>query len=384
MNNRTGMGDAGLDLVVVGAGVMGLGCALAAAKEGKSVAVLDPAPDSAKASWAAAGILVTRDAHPFLSPFREFYVRSIHAYPAWLAEIAAQTGISVPLHRGGDHQIFDLESKAGLEQYQAKVKQLDREHSRAYTVSDELPPFLRGFSPLRNVKVFHFPGEAYVQNRDLLSALRAACLKAGVRIESGSASGPWEYSAGRTRIPMDNGELLARQVLLAAGAWSGKVLEDLGIAAPMIPVKGQMCRIRKFYPEDGMVHFNEDIYLVPRGDSLIIGATTEPGVWSEGFDSTGEEYLGGHLKRMLPEISQEPMETWAGFRPRTRDRLPWMGWIDIDRGWAICAGHYKCGVSMAPLAAQCMSRLLMGEKPPVDLAPFHPWRLKGLARLQVA
>lgn len=374
------MSGSGFDLAVVGAGVMGLGCALAAAKEGRKVAVLDPSQESAKSSWAAAGILVTRDAHNFLSPFREFYVRSIHMYPAWLGEIAGQSGIAVPLHRGGDHLIYDLDSEPGLEQYQAKLKQLDREHSRAYTVTDELPSFLRGFSRLGKVKAFHFPGEAYVQNRDLLAALQAACLKAGVHTVVGSASGAWDYSAGRSRIPLDDGEIEARQVLLSAGAWSGKVLEGLGIAAPMIPVKGQLRRIRKFYPEGSMVHFNDDIYLVPRGDSLIVGATTEPGVWREGFDATGEEYLGGHLERLLPDISKEPIENWSGFRPRTKDRLPWMGWIDIDRGWAICTGHYKCGLSMAPLAALCMTRLMMGEKPPVDLTPFHPWRPKGLAK----
>jgi glycine oxidase len=130
-----------------------------------------------------------------------------------------------------------------------------------------------------------------------------------------------------------------------------------------------------------MVHFNEELYLVPRGDSLVIGATTEPGVWREGFDETGEEYIGRHLDRFLPGVAREPMESWSGFRPRTRDRLPWMGWIDSDRGWAICTGHYKCGVSMAPLAAQCMSRLLKGEKTPIDLAPFNPLRRQGLARL---
>jgi glycine/D-amino acid oxidase-like deaminating enzyme len=57
-----------------------------------------------------------------------------------------------------------------------------------------------------------------------------------------------------------------------------------------------------------------------------------------------------------------------------------MGWLDASRGWAVCAGHYKCGISMAPLAAESMVRLLAGEKPLVDLRPFDPWRKKGLSR----
>ena len=129
-----------------------------------------------------------------------------------------------------------------------------------------------------------------------------------------------------------------------------------------------------------MVHFNDDLYLVPRGDSLVVGATTEPGVWSEGFDEVGESFIGTRLARMLPAVSRAPMERWAGLRPRPKDRLPWMGWIDPDKGWAICTGHYKCGISMAPLAAQCMNRLMQGEKAPIDLGAFNPWRRQGLSR----
>jgi glycine oxidase len=142
-----------------------------------------------------------------------------------------------------------------------------------------------------------------------------------------------------------------------------------------------MMRIPKFHREEGLVHFGEEIYLVPRGDSLVVGATTEPGTWDEGFDREGEAYLGDHLKRFLPGIAAGAVETWAGLRPRTRDRLPWMGWLDASRGWALCAGHYKCGISMAPLAAECMGAILNGEKPPVDLGPFDPWRKKGLTRI---
>jgi glycine oxidase len=129
-----------------------------------------------------------------------------------------------------------------------------------------------------------------------------------------------------------------------------------------------------------MLHLNDEMYLVPRGDSLVCGATSEPGVWAEGFDAQGEAWIGTRLARWLPDLSGDSLERWSGIRPRTRDRLPWMGWLDEGRGWAICAGHYKTGISMAPLAAQCLVRLLLKERPPVDLAPFDPWRPRGLER----
>lgn len=368
------------DLAVAGAGIMGLACALEAARKGKRVGVFDPAGGGTKASFAAAGILVTRDAHVFASPFREFYVRSIRLYPEWLAGIASLTGTEIPLHRGGDRIIFDLDDPEALSRLESKRRQFERERAVDFHESDSLPDFLAGHCPLDHVKVFHFPGEAYVQNRDLMEALRMACVKAGVHFLAQALEKPWGHEAGITRLEFPGESWEARQVLIAAGAWSLSLLEGLGIHSPMVAVKGQMFRIPRFHASDSMVHFNDDLYLVPRGDSLVAGATTEPGVWSEGFDEFGESFIGSRLARLLPAVSREPMERWAGLRPRPKDRLPWMGWIDPDKGWAICTGHYKCGISMAPMSAQCMTRLMQGEKMPVDLAPFNPWRRQGLSK----
>ena len=370
-----------LDLAVAGAGIMGLACALEAARRGKRVGVFDPAGTGTKASFAAAGILVTRDAHVFASPFREFYVRSIRQYPDWLAGITALSGSGIPLHRGGDCLIFDLDDPEAAARLEAKRRQFDRERAVDFSETDALPDFLLEHCPLRNVKVFRFPSEAYVQNRDLLEALRSACEKADVAFLAESPEAPWRHAGGSTRLVFSGESWEARQTLIAAGAWSASLLEGMGIHSPMIAVKGQLLRIPRFHASESMVHFNDDLYLVPRGDSLVVGATTEPGVWSEGFDEVGESFIGTRLARMLPAVSRAPMERWAGLRPRPKDRLPWMGWIDQDKGWAICTGHYKCGISMAPLAAQCMNRLMQGEKTPIDLGAFNPWRRQGLSRL---
>lgn len=388
------------DLAVVGAGIMGLASALRESRRGRKVAILSPAVSggvgpaattgyasvggatsvAGAASWAAAGILVTRDARVFHSAYREFYVRSIHAYPEWLRELAALSGKSVPLHRHGDYLVFDLDSPGAEDQLEAKRRQWDREHARNFTESDALPAFLAHHSPLRKVRVFHFPEEAYVQNRDLLDSLHEACRRQGVDFVDGAPMAPWSHHGGMTELKAGRESIMAAQVLVAAGAWTAPLLDSLGFAAPLIPVKGQMMRIPKFHDRESMVHFGEELYLVPRGDTLVVGATTEAGTWEDAFDQEGEAYLNRHLKRFLPGIAAGPVERWAGLRPRTKDRLPWMGWLDASKGWAVCAGHYKCGISMAPLAADCMSSLMNGEKPPVDLASFDPLRKKGLVR----
>lgn len=368
------------DITIAGAGIMGLACAFEAARRGRSVCVFDPGTTAAQASRAAAGILVARDAQAFFSPFREFYVRSIRSYPEWLEAVRAVSGIEVPFAKGGDWLVFDLEDPAAVKRMDEKRRQFEREKASDFTVTDTLPPALVSHSRLTKVATFHFPGEAYVQNRDLLAALRVACVRFGVVFRAGAPTGPWVHAAGATTLSFADGPLRASQVLIAAGAWTAGLLSGLGFSAPMIPVKGQLIRIPRFHGSNAMIHFNDEMYLVPRGDDLVVGATSEPGSWNEDFDEAGLGWLESRLSRMLPQVARGPLERWTGIRPRTADRLPWMGWLDAEHGWAICAGHYKSGISMAPLAATCMIRLLERERPPMDLAPFDPRRKKGLTR----
>ncbi len=355
---------------------MGLSCAFEAAVRGERVAVLDPNPVGRKASWAAAGILAARAGVVGGSPFREFYLRALAAYPPWLARVEAESGMPVPFRRGGDHQIFPVNAVEARRLREARERQLQREKAAAFTVSDELPAFLQGHAAVTAARVFHFPDEAWVQNRVLLAALAAALGRRNAEIFT---LRPKSLSAGRLAVVRGpDWELRARRLLVAAGVWSNEALRPLGWSAPLVPVKGQLALLPNFHGHDGMVHCLESLYLVPRDGHLIAGATTEAGVDHEGFDAAGDAYLRAQLQRYFPRVEPTWVETWSGLRPRTRDRLPLMGWVDAARTVALCTGHYKSGISTAPLAARCMVALLREEKPPADLQPFDPLRRGGL------
>src|SRR5690606_40922919 len=107
------------DLLVLGAGVMGLSVAFEQQQQGQRVAVVDPhAPGAglARASWAAAGILVMRAGVLGGSPFRRFYLRLIPMFPDWLARIEAASGIRVPYERGGrsEEHTSELQSRENV------------------------------------------------------------------------------------------------------------------------------------------------------------------------------------------------------------------------------------------------------------------------------
>ena len=371
------------DLAVLGGGIMGLACAFEAVCQGQRVAVLDPNPLGRKASWAAAGILVGRAGVVGSSPFREFYLRSLAEYPDWLKKIENESGMKTAFERGGDYQVFPLDNPDSLRSLEARESQLSREKSVDFSVRDAWPDFLKPHARSGPVRVFHFPNEAYVNNRELLSTLETALRKRGVDLFPGRK--PVHLShAGGNQLEGDGWKLRTKNVLITAGAWSNDILKLLGWMAPIIPVKGQLASFPAFHAEKTMIHCQEKLYMIPRGKSIIAGSTTEPENWGENFDAFGDEKLRASLRDFFPNLKPEWSETWSGIRPRTRDRLPIMGWVDEKNGIAICAGHYKSGISLAPLAGKCMAELLSGKSPSLDLRPFHPLRKAGLKQIKLS
>ncbi len=358
---------------------MGLACAFEESLRGKSVAILDPNPPGHKASWAAAGILAARGGLMGSSALREFYLRSLYAYPEWLARIESESGASIPYERDGDYQIFSLEDAESRKALKSREQQLTRDKAANFSVSGELPPFLRAHSSLKKTRVFHFPGEAHVSSRVLLTALESALVKRGAKIFQKKPLS-WSRIGKESLLAGEGWQVQARQVLIAAGAWCNDALGLLGLSAPMKPVKGQLAALPNFHGSKSMIHCAENLYLVPRGDQLIVGATTEPGVWEDDFNARGETVLRKNLQAFFPDAEPRWTETWAGLRPCTSDRLPLMGWVDEKAGIAISTGHYKSGISLAPLSARCLSALLNGEKPPQKLKAFDPLRKRGLRK----
>lgn len=373
------------DLIVLGAGIMGLSLAFEEAMRGKRVAVIDPhafghdGKSGNRASHAAAGILATRAGLLGGSPFRSFHLRSVPLYPDWLARIEAAAGVAVPYTRSGDYQVFlgdttqDAETRRVLHE---REDQLHRERASRFTRLSEWPDFLKAHGAPGPVRLYHFPDEAYVNNRVLLDALEAALRRreAGLFPEARLTGWRREPGSGEHVLEGPGFALRARQVFIAAGAWCNEPLALLGLSMPLFPVKGQLALLPNFHGHQTMVHGGERFYLIPRGDKLIAGATTEPRVWSEGFDAIGDQHLAAQLRKFFPGVRPEWTETWSGLRPRSADRLPLFGWVDKAAGVAIGTGLYKSGISLAPLASRCLSALLNGEKPPVDLRPFDPWR----------
>jgi glycine oxidase len=368
------------DIIVAGAGVIGLACALELRRRGANVIVLERGQPMRESSWAAAGMLAATDPeNP--SALRELAVHSQELYDGFLRHIEALSGIAVPYR---SHET---------------LQQLVRDHP--------LPiphlPHHRELSPAEAER--HLPGlasgnhrflllpERSLDPRDLCLAMPLAARAAGIEIRSGVAVRSVSLMSAGVRIEADDGGVEAGSYLNCMGAWAGapeygfcQETPDAGTA--IAPRKGQMAMVRMPRARDlTCVIRSKQAYLVPRGDGrVVVGATVEDVGFDKQVVPQALEALLGQAAALWPALSEAPIvDRWAGLRPGTTDDLPLIGRAEAGlagrrrMGGAtarcfIAAGHFRNGILLAPATADVVASLIAGEPPRVALEAFAPDR----------
>lgn len=356
-------------MIVVGGGVIGLLSAYQLAMAGKRVTLLDRGPVGGEASWAGGGIVSP------LYPWR--YSQAVTAlahwsqdyYPGLGERLLSQTGMDPEVHVTGLYWL-DLDDQAeALAWAQREGRPLHEVPvSVAYAA---VPPLGDGFQ-----RAIYMSGVANVRNPRLVKALRAALqgMPTVTLRENSSVEGFVREGARIVGLRTSGSELLADQVVVAAGAWSGKVLQSLGLALPVEPVKGQMILFKcaeDFLPSMVLAAGR---YAIPRRDGhVLVGSTLE----YAGFDKTPTEEalvsLRASAEALLPALKDaEVVGHWAGLRPGSPEGIPFIGEVPGHEGLWLNCGHYRNGLVLAPASCQLLVDLMLGREPIIDPAPYAP------------
>ena len=352
-----------MNVVIIGAGVAGLGIGWRLLQAGCRVTILERAQPAAGASWAAAGMLaVTAELEDAADAERALALRANALWPGFAAELEAASGRSVFLSRVG--ALLLAAGAAELEvmrsRTQGELRILDSGQARS------LVPLLGD-----TAGGLWSPHEAHVDNRALGEALAIAFLKAGGTLNANEAAVRLEPGPA---VLTPYGRYNADAVVVAAGAWSG-LLDDI----PIQPIKGEVISLA---PPPGAVLpvpvvWGEGVYCVPRphlgeGGKLLIGAT----VREEGFDTSptaeARDQLRAAAQRLMPSLQDWVLaDHWAGLRPKSPDSLPLLG-PTTRHGVFVAGGQYRNGILFTPAIAQEMADIVLGKSE--ALPDFDPRR----------
>jgi glycine oxidase len=351
------------DLVVAGGGIVGLTTALAAARKGLRVVLIDqPRPGSASRS--AAGLLAPSigDAPPDV---RDAFIAARDFYPGFLDRLLARTEITVPLDREG---ILDVATTSEeLDALTAKAPAgAERLDARALVA---LEPALD-----RHAGALLHPHDGAVDNVTLMGALDVAVARQSRiarmtdEVASFDAKGnlPGFRSRGGTRYA-------GRRLLVANGAWAGS-LPGLPRPLPVRPVRGQLLRLDG-RPVRRVIHVAGG-YRVPRGNALVVGATSEDVGLDAATTPRGLKDLRAIATRAIPVLANSTLlDHWAGLRPMAADGLPILGSDPRLPALSYACGFSRNGILLAPWAAEQLLPVLMDGALPASATPFSVARL---------
>ncbi|MFI1885946.1 NAD(P)/FAD-dependent oxidoreductase [Streptomyces jumonjinensis] len=366
-----------VDVAVVGDGLIGMSTALHLRRRYLSVAVVGGTTPG-RASTAAAGMLTPACEYDPWMPqeFYELLREGLDYYPGFLSDfnlLPESVGF-----RSTDFTLLDLVERP--ESLQHRTEWMDAHGIKNTWLSPaevcEAEPHL---SPRAFRGAIRIKGEAVVNPRALLREMTKWASEEDCAVLGGGLT---EACDEHDRLRLTTGEgdtVVADQVVIAAGSWSGQVGRAFGLDIPLCPVKGQIVRLT------GARELLRSVVFMPSGGCGSI-VSRSPGEYIVG---TSEEYLrpetdntagvvGAVLSRLcavLPEAAEWRIdEMWSGFRPMTSDELPILAQADDPR-IVVATGHHRNGVLLAAVTGRLVAALIDGEDPGLNLDPFRYGRL---------
>jgi glycine oxidase len=367
---------AAADVVVIGAGVIGLSIAWRLALRGIAVAVFDRAGAGAGAgaSLAATGMLAAAAEHePGCPGLLALALESQRLWPQFRAALEAQSGQAIDYRECGTLVVALARDEVERLRFRHDLHRrcgLDTRWLNGGEVRDLEP----GLRPSVAAGLF-CPEDHEVDPRLVMAALRAAFRAAGGRLVEHCAVTALDVAGGRVRGVVTaagggGGLCRAPVVVLAAGAWSGEVVADRFVV-PVRPLRGQALAVTTT-PDTTLsrIVWTEQIHLAPKGDGrLIVGATVEECGFDDAITAGGLYALLEGARRAFPAIEEMPVEAvWTGFRPSSIDDAPILGATPLA-GLVIAAGHHRNGYLLAPVTALAIEALILdGALPAVAQA----------------
>jgi len=368
------------DCLILGGGIVGLSIAYQLARDGAQVRVIDRNQPGREASWAGAGILPPANLQTAVHPLEKLRGLSHQLHPDWAERLREETGIDTGFRRcGGLYLARSTGEAASLHALAAALTEVDVEICRV-TVEEVglIEPALKRLADSGLLTAaYRLPDESQLRNPHHLQALIAACQQRGVEISHDTEAIDFVTTADEMQgVVTKDGTIRADQYCLTTGAWTFSLLNRLGIATGILPIRGQMVLFRA--PQRLFSHIlNEGPrYIVPRDDGhILVGSTEEEVGFNKDTTPAEVQELTELARQLVPELRDARVEkTWAGLRPATYDGFPYLGPVPNLSNAYVAAGHFRSGLHLSTGTAVVISQLIRGEQPDLDLAPFRVGR----------
>lgn len=196
----------------------------------------------------------------------------------------------------------------------------------------------------------------------------------GGRIETGEVAG-FDRAKGIRGLRLKDGRAIAAdEVVICAGAFTGRLSKLLGEPIPLETERGYHTQIMA--PGISLRHSiiwpARAFMVTPTAGGIRVGGTVEMAGLDAAPDYRRAKITVKRAKEALPNLQVKDASEWMGHRPALPDTVPILSASAKTRGVFYATGHGHLGVTYAATTARLMGDLITGATPPIDL---HPYRI---------
>ena len=358
------------DVVIVGGGVVGAACARELAQTGRRVRMVERDVVSGEGWRAAAGLLAPQVEVPNENALFELGIAGREYYRDNGPLLHTTTGIDIGLWEGGILQAATHQSE--VETLKARVA-WQRQHGHHCEWLD--PEEVHSEWPWLGLTLGGLvaPRDGSLDPVRLVEALRADAARLGVEVVNDTITG-LTGSNGKVTGVQGREWHPADQVVLAAGAWTGRLV-NLPRPVSVEPVRGQLVAYPWPSGAAPSVVFGYGGYVLHRGGEAIAGSTMEHAGFTTDVTEAGVASIRDRAGRLLPALaSAKILRAWAGLRPGTPDGLPIVGQEPDLKGLWYATGHGRNGTLLAGITGKIIAGLMSGEATVEEVDILRPER----------
>jgi D-amino-acid dehydrogenase len=412
------------NVVIIGAGAIGLSCALHCARKGHRVTVLERnGAQRDGCSFGNAGMIVPSHFVPLAAPGMvalglkwmwnpesPFYIKPRFdgelfdwAFKFWRAANAEHVRRSAPLLRDlsfagralfeefaaqSDNE-FELVTR-GLLMLCKTQQALDDEakfaaHANQLGVPAEVLDAKQtaALDPGVTMDVagaIYFPKDAHFTPGKYVAALQKNCELAGVKIIWNTEVQKIIGSGQKiSAVKIASEELSADEIILCGGSWSPVIARELGLKIPIQAGKGYSLTLAqpRELPQLCSIFTEARMAVTPMGSALRFGGTMEISGLNEAINPVRVHGIIKSVSKYFPRFSTADfanIQPWRGLRPCSPDGLPYLGRTQKFSNLILATGHAMMGMSLSPITGKIVSEILSGEPPVFDLRLLSPDR----------
>lgn len=408
-----------VDVVVIGAGIIGISIAYFLGKQGVSVLVCEKGRVAGEQSSRNWGWVRQQGRHSSELPIMK---ESLHIWKGLSAEIGEDLGFrQTGCLYLAETNAMQKENEQWLDV--ARQHQLDTRLLNAKETNE-----LLGQANSHWKSAIYTASDGRAEPRIAVPRLARAAQRLDVKIIENCAVRSLDLSAGNLKgVVTEMGRVRARRVVSAAGAWSSLLLGHHNVSLPQLKVKGCVARtspVANFYlgnavsekiafrkRQDGgytialadhtthnispnsFRYFPKFVPLMRKSfqdvsfklDQSFFSDISRRSRWNENQITPFEKtrvlnplpdprllaQMRKHLQKYIPELANTPfVETWAGMIETSPDVLPIISEIDTIPGFHVVAGLSGHGFGIGPAIGRVMADLLIGRPPGHDLKRF--------------